>query len=1118
MSSAISIIRVEIYIYNQYNVDKTISGVFSPDHNNITNREILMRKLIAIITLLTLHLSAQSPSELLKKSGVTGGIVVHLGCDDAADTVNLGKNPQFCIHALTTSDPAAARKLIHRSGNYGRISANKLHGNKLPYADNLINILIAEDANSVSASEIMRVLTPLGKAYIKSGDSWKEIVKPWPENMDQWTHFLHGADNNAVSSDENIGAPRSLRWVGTPRWGRSHEEMASMSTAVSSNGRLFFINDNAPLASIRYLGDWHLIARDAFNGAPLWEKPISKWVDHLRHFRSGPTHISRRLTAVGDRVFVTLGFDAPVTCLDAATGKTIKIYKDTEFTEEIVYNNNHLYLMVGTSERIRRGGGLFERNEPAPTEERNVVAVDAESGNILWKKNACNNEYVMPLSLTARGDRVYYHSIKGIHCVDAASGEEIWLAEKQTVAKRYSFSTSTLVISDKAVLLADRKVNMAKPEAEGPADGDIEYGVHGWNEPGYIRKAQNQLTAYDIRDGKQLWSTPCAEGYNSPVDVFVIDNTVWVGSGFTKGYDLTTGEVKKQINTKGAPVGMAHHRCYRNKATPNYILTGRDGIETIDIEKGWTGNNSWIRGTCQYGILPANGLIYAPPNACACHPKVKMQGMVAVSADLPESSQKPLPGSAPRLIKGPAFERITKLTTKTLPAGAWSQYRNDNMRSGSAKTVISGTDKIWEVKLGNRLTQPVSANGMVYVASTDKHTVYALNSDNGKTIWTFTAGGRIDSSPSLYKGLIIFGCTDGWVYCLVSSNGEEAWRFQAAPEDRLISIFGQLESSWPVHGAILVQNDEITFTAGRNTYLDGGIYFYRMNPATGKVLAAKPIRHLDPTTGKQTGKEGRKAGLGFDSEGTASDILSGNGSDVFLKHMRFNTMGEELPPTIPHLFCQTGFIGEETFVRSYWVYGTNVGAGWGGWATMMNNNVRIAPSGRILAFDDNEVYGYGRIKPVAQATGHRANKTHFFASIKEYKPVKPAPQNKEKEKKGKKKNKAPKATKTYKWHHSEPFIARAIVLTEDNLYIAGIPDAGIEDTKEKEILQFTNNEEALSAFKGTKGAYLQIFSKEDGTISKKIKLEAPPVFDGMSAAEGKLFISQRNDKIVCFGK
>ena len=42
--------------------------------------------------------------------------------------------------------------------------------------------------------------------------------------------------------------------------------------------------------------------------------------------------------------------------------------------------------------------------------------------------------------------------------------------------------------------------------------------------------------------------------------------------------------------------------------------------------------NNWIRGLCQYGIMPANGLTYAPPHSCGCFMEAKLYGFWAVSA------------------------------------------------------------------------------------------------------------------------------------------------------------------------------------------------------------------------------------------------------------------------------------------------------------------------------------------------------------------------------------------------------------------------------------------------------------------------------------------------------
>ena len=55
-----------------------------------------------------------------------------------------------------------------------------------------------------------------------------------------------------------------------------------------------------------------------------------------RNFRVGPAQMTRRLVSAGDRVYVTLGYDAPVTALDAASGETVLTYDDSRNTEEII--------------------------------------------------------------------------------------------------------------------------------------------------------------------------------------------------------------------------------------------------------------------------------------------------------------------------------------------------------------------------------------------------------------------------------------------------------------------------------------------------------------------------------------------------------------------------------------------------------------------------------------------------------------------------------------------------------------------------------------------------------------------------------------------------------------
>jgi len=1047
---------------------------------------------------------------VVEDSGVKGGIVVSVGFDSGEELAGLRVNEKYLVHGLHTDENKLreARQSLLEAGLYGKVSAYRFDGKNLPYVDNLVNLVVVASGPSspdgsaaagewqVADGEIERVLAPGGVA-IANGN---KTIKPVPDTIDEWTHYLHGPDNNAVARDSVVHSPRSIQWVCGPRWGRSHEQMASMSAAVTAKGRLFYIVDTAPLAFVRFDAQWELVARDAFNGTRLWSRPIPKWSDHLRHFRAGPLHLPRRLVADGDTVYVTLGIDAPVTALDAATGETLRTFKGTERTEEILLQDGVLYLVIGTSEVYRQGGGLRERGEPKPTDYRYITAVYIRTGQPLWRTRELKDEFILPLSLTVKGNSVFYQSTAGVVRLDAASGKEIWKAPRLTPLRRMSFSGPTIVATDDVLLCADRSTS-----EKDAARGKVEWGVHGWNESGFPRKGPATLRAYAVEDGRELWSAPCSEGYNAPVDVFVVGDVVWAGQSY-KGYDLKTGKIAKTIKWQGPRVGMSHARCYRNKATEKLILTCRSGIEVVSLEKGHIGNNSWIRGTCQYGILPANGLIYAPPDACACFLRVKLPGLFVAAPHRNESRVMEFSG-APALEKGPAYGKIAAADASG--SSGWLTYRADAVRSGGTATPVSPSlKKRWSAKIGGRLTQSVVAGDRVLVAATDVHTVYALSAADGKVVWTYTAGGRIDSAPTLHKGAVLFGSADGWIYALRASDGALAWRFRAAPQERMAGVYEQLESVWPVHGAVLVQNDTLYALAGRSSYIDGGMVLYRLNPLTGEELSRTPIYDLDPETDVQKAGEG-----GFDMEGVMSDVLSGDGSSVYVKHVGFDSDGRELTDKPkPHLFAAVGLLGEDWYVRSYWLRGTTTRTGWGGWA----NVAREVPAGRILSFRGDTTYGYGRVTVASGATGHRADAYHLFSkgAAEAPKPEpKPAPaaagKGKGKKRRGGPKKPAPKLN----WSNTKSPIVRAMVLAGDCLVVAGPPDVGQRDPK---ILSFMNEKEARAAFNGGKGVLLQVVSAADGKVLSEHKLEAMPVFDGMSSTDGRVFLSLKNGALQCW--
>ena len=212
--------------------------------------------------------------------------------------------------------------------------------------------------------------------------------------------------------------------------------------------------------------------------------------------------------AVGDRVYVTPSLNAPVVALDAATGQSVRDYAGTEYTEEILAADGTLYLVVGTSEENRRGGGLFARGEPAAAGFRFITAITADTGKALWKKAFDKDECLLPLTLAVKGSRVYYQSTSGIACLDARSGDQIWKTARPTPARRMSFSAPTLVATDDVILLAD--IEVGKAADDKAATGAVEWGVHGWNEPGFPRNGKSTLRAYaaDRRKGIVVGAVP----------------------------------------------------------------------------------------------------------------------------------------------------------------------------------------------------------------------------------------------------------------------------------------------------------------------------------------------------------------------------------------------------------------------------------------------------------------------------------------------------------------------------------------------------------------------------------------------------------------------------------
>ena len=1039
-------------------------------------------------------------SELVEQSGVQGGFISHLGCAEGTLTASLKMSDAYVVHGLDThdADVRQARRRFLDAGLCGSVNAATFDGLHLPYADDMVNLLIVSSRFNVAPSEMMRVLAPNGVILEQIDGQWLKTVKPISEALDDWSHYLHAPDNNAVSRDTAIAAPlQHLQWEAGPRYARHHDKTSSVPAVVSSGGRVFYIADLGPDASILWDADWNLVARDAFNGVKLWEREIEQWTDQLWALKSGPADTPRRLVALQDAVYVTLGLQSPVSKLDAATGNDVLIYEGTENTEEILVDEGILYLVVNPQIDPTKRGGVWERTP------KTVMAVNESDGTILWHQEL---SWIAPLSLTIGGTKAYVCDGPHIIAMDKVSGEKLW--QSQELPWRESmptyFAPTLVAVGDECLLYA---------------------GGENWREHA---GSMGLMTCLEADTGEVRWQQPhLPSGYQSPQDIFVIDGTAWCGSLNSKpgefdtrypevapstgefvGYDIKTGKLSRTI-PRDADCYWFHHRCHRARATEDYFLTSRTGIEMINVESGRWDLHHWARGACLYGIMPANGLIYCPPHPCACYPEAKLSGFNALSDIQTTLPQKP--EDSERTFRAAAYDSFQDGGSSTSENDGWPTYRNNAARSGSSNgTVDVNMNVKWQTSIGNQLSQPVAVGDQLFVAAIEDHAIYALNRETGNLQWRFIAGGRVDSPPTIYRGRVIFGSRDGYVYCLRASNGALVWRFQAAAVDRRIMSYGQLESVWPVHGSVLIQNDIAYVVAGRSMFLNEGLTFYRLNPITGEMLLSQKMDEHAPDTNENLHQYVTGIRNELSMPVASSDILSCEGERIYMRSQPLDLMGNrERVECVPidqqrgedtHLFAPNGFLDDNWWHRSFWVYGRSVLGGPRYWETGRN-----APSGKIMVLDEENLYLFGRQQKYWRWT--TPTEYRLFSIERSMPPANG--------------DNSAKSSPAFaiRWETSLPLLARAMVKADDVVFICGpediVPEEEYVTRAQPQQLQKLRDQAAV--YSGSEGCILCAVSAADGSNLKEINLDVLPVFDGMIAAYGNIYMSTVDGRVVCLG-
>ncbi len=695
--------------------------------------------------------------EPIASTNVSSGLCVQIGAKYTNWAEDLARTGRFVIQLLDTDVDIVqkAQKELNRKNVYGLASADQISSltDSLPYTENLVNLVIVRtDLSEHLAAEISRIICPGGSVLVVSSPSaagllqraglteprktkgagnWLVAEKPWPETMDEWTHPRHSASGNAVSNDTAVGPPRRVRWI-AGAW-------AEIGNLVTGSG-------------CNYYGG--ILARDGFNGLRLWTKNLAPSPAKGGYGYKPARGAAQPVTGDG---LVIVVFGNKLQALYARTGHVVRTFQQSQRPNYIVFDDG-IVISVETD---------------------GLKAFQADTGRLIWMHRGPQPRYVVA------GD-----NIVGLLQGNPRRGApvEVVVLEKQTGKQKW------------------KRVDYAwagRVTRSVYHDGLLTFEVSTLNNDG----PGNSIHLVAAEDGKSVFQRDFFPGMNHArqARAMFIGQRLWLlEGGHAEGKKREPTRVSSIYLPTGKidatyPAGLAH--CFPPVATVRYLFSGE--MDLTNLETGQVDGNRITKAACgrDAGWVPAHGLINVTPKHCVCWPMLR--GYVALAPARPGGNP------ATKHLSEMTFPLETgaeppKLTSPSDQEDDWPCYRHDPWRSASSTGAgPSMLQTVWSVQVATPpdakgpiledwnddpfikgwITPPVVSDDTVVVACPNRHQVIAFHAASGKQKWQFTANGRVDTPPTLYQGLCLFGSNNGWAYCLRLRDGELVWRLRAAPHE-----------------------------------------------------------------------------------------------------------------------------------------------------------------------------------------------------------------------------------------------------------------------------------------------------------------------------------------------
>ena len=748
--------------------------------------------------------SANSPT-------LQGGVRVILGLEEPVrpgPVVKLaqeGRTPVY-FQSSNPEETAAVRKAADEAGLLGsRLFVDQGDLSRIHLADNLAGIIrVAPSATErIAEEELLRVLHPGGVAIAGN----RRIVKPFPEGTDPWSHFFHGPDNNPQSTDRLARAPYLTQFLAEPLFCPMPEISAAAGGRVfRAFGHIAHKKNQNPMLNT-------LICANAFTGAILWKRPLSE--DFMIH----------RNTMIATPETLFLADDRSCKLIDVATGEVRdEIVVPDGIADGPVWKwmalvDGVLYALIGGREidiaprRSNTSGlghwpwGMWTGHDYADPKTnfgfgRTFVAFDPKTKKLLFSHK--EDEYVDSRGTCMFDKRIFFHAPgKFLGCLDVDTGKIAWknadadLLEaigRDDRAQHYvqGFSTTAYVkCNDKAIFFA------------GPQ--------------------RPRLVAASTEDGRLLWQKE-----HGNFQLVLRDDALYaVGPQLRRNdvpetgfkFDYATGEVLGRMPMRRA--------CTRATGTIDSIFyRANGGTVRLAVDTQAVNHIAPMRPACYDGVIVSDGHLYWGPWMCGC--QLSLYGHICLA---PAGDFDFRPGLDDSRLTTHAQGAVKPLDIR---AGDWSTYGGDNARTCATKKALpKKVNQAWRFRApsGAAPTAAVTGGDMVFFGDRSG-AVTALRAKDGNIAWREYTGGAIYFPPALEAGRLFVGSADGRVHAFEAATGKRLWTFRLAPAERWIPVYGNLISTWPVAGGVVVEEGTVYAAAGIAHY--DGTHVAALDATNGK--------------------------------------------------------------------------------------------------------------------------------------------------------------------------------------------------------------------------------------------------------------------------------------------